>query len=217
MMLASIALFLGFLVALPTTHSFFAPVRSPRVLVVTTSSLLRRFAVAGSGGRADGVPEMNYRSTHRPYSAEWAAERGMEPGFGGVWPGNPEAEKFKVTVKSRKTGETFLTEVAKDRYIYYAFEEDRTSLPIENSHKMCRQGCCTICAARIIEGKVKMDAPLGLLKELRGQNYGLLCCAMPRSDVVVELQDEDEMYKRQWSEGFEGGGVEWGGVFMDED
>jgi hypothetical protein len=30
-------------------------------------------------------------------------------------------------------------------------------------------------------------------------------------------KDEDEMYIRQWSEGFEGGGVEWGGVMMDED
>jgi hypothetical protein len=34
---------------------------------------------------------------------------------------------------------------------------------------------------------------------------------------VCQLQDEDEMYIKQWSEGFEGGGKEWGGVFMDED
>ena len=164
----------------------------------------------------DPLP-MDYRSEHAPYSEEWAAERGMEPGFGGVWPGSPDAKKYKVTVRSRKTNETFVTNVANDRYIYYAFEEERKQLPIVNSHKMCRQGCCTICAAKIVDGKVKMDAPLGLLKELRNQNYGLLCCAMPRSDIVVELQDEDEMYVRQWSEGFEGGGGEWGGVFIDED
>ena len=164
----------------------------------------------------DPLP-MNYRSEHPPYSEEWAAERGMEPGFGGVWPGNPDAKKYKVTVISRKTNETFTAQVANDRYVYYAFEEERKQLPIVNSHKMCRQGCCTICAAKVIEGKVKMDAPLGLLKELRGQNYGLLCCSMPRSDIVVELQDEDEMYIRQWSEDFEGGGVEWGGFFLDED
>ena len=160
---------------------------------------------------------MNYRSDHAPYSAEWAAERGMEPGHGGVWPGNPDAEKFKVTVISKKTNETFVTEVAKDRYIYYAFEEKRQDLPIVNARRMCRQGCCTICAAKIIDGKVKMDAPLGLLKELREQNYGLLCCSTPRSDLTVVLQDEDEMYVRQWAEGFEGGGTEWGGFFLDED
>ena len=30
--------------------------------------------------------------------------------------------------------------------------------------------------------------------------------AYPRSDMVIELQDEDEMYVKQWSEGFEGVG-----------
>lgn len=180
-------------------------------------STVAAFPVSSSAGGEPERVDMDYRSEHPPYSAEWAAERGMEPGYGGVWPGNPEAKKYKVTVRSRKTNETFVTEVANDRYVYYAFEEERKQLPIVNSHKMCRQGCCTICAAKIVEGKMKMDAPLGLLKELRGANYGLLCCAMPRSDVVVELQDEDEMYVRQWSDGFEGGGVEWGGVFLDED
>ena len=164
-----------------------------------------------------GGGQMDYRSDYRPYSTEWAAERGMEPGYGGVWPGNPKAETFNVTVISRKTNETFSTEVAKDRYIYYAFEEKMLDLPVVNARRMCRQGCCTICAAKIVEGKVKMDAPLGLLKELRDQKYGLMCCAMPRSDLTLVLQDEDEMYIRQWAEGFEGGGTEWGGFFLDED
>ena len=164
-----------------------------------------------------GGGDIDYRSDHQPYSAEWAAERGMEPGYGGVWPGNPEAETFKVTVINRKTNETFVTDVAKDRYIYYAFEEKKLDLPVVNARRMCRQGCCTICAAKIVEGKLKMDAPLGLLKELRDQQYGLMCCAMPRSDLTLVLQDEDEMYQRQWAEGFEGGGTEWGGFFLDED
>lgn len=41
--------------------------------------------------------------------------------------------------------------------------------------------------------------------------------AYPRSDMVIELQDEDEMYVKQWSEGFEGGGVQWGGFLPDDD
>ena len=28
-----------------------------------------------------------------PFSREWALARGMEPGFGGLWPGNPDAKK----------------------------------------------------------------------------------------------------------------------------
>jgi len=87
-----------------------------------------------------------------------------------------------------------------------------------NIARMCRQGCCTICTGKILNsGKVKMDAPLGLLKELRDKGYTLTCCAMPRSELVLELQDEDETYIKQWSEGFEGGGIEWGGFLPDED
>jgi hypothetical protein len=40
-------------------------------------------------------------------SAEWARRRGLEPGYGGYWPGNPDAKKYKVTIKSKKTGEEF--------------------------------------------------------------------------------------------------------------
>ena len=58
---------------------------------------------------------------------------------------------------------------------------------------MCRQGCCTICTAKIInDGKVKMDTPLGLLKDMRDEGYFLTCCAYPKSDIVCELQDEGE-------------------------
>jgi ferredoxin len=151
------------------------------------------------------------------YSAEWAKRRGMEPGYGGVWPGDPNIGTYKVTIISKKTNETFVQDVPKDRYFYYAFEQAGIDLPMENKPRMCRQGCCTICAVKIIEGKVKMDAPLGLLKELRNQGYALSCCAYPRSDIICELQDEDEMYIKQWSEGFEGGGIEWGGFLPDDD
>ena len=149
--------------------------------------------------------------------AEWARQRGMEPGYGGIWPGNPDAKKYKVTVKSKKTGEEFTAMVPNDRYIYFYFEEQGIDLPIINQARMCRQGCCTICTAKVEEGKVKMDAPLGLLKDFRDKDFALTCCSYPRSDIVCVLQDEDEMYVRQWSEGFEGGGVEWGGFFLDED
>lgn len=150
-------------------------------------------------------------------SLEWARRRGMEPGYGGLWPGDPNAERFNVTIVSRKTRETFTQMVPKDRYIYYYFEEQGVDLPVINKPRMCRQGCCTICAMKLVEGKVKMDAPLGLLKEMREQGYALSCCAFPRSDLVCELQDEDFMYIKQWGEGFEGGGVVWGGVLPDDD
>ena len=150
---------------------------------------------------------------------EWAKARGMEPGFGGIWPGDPNAKKYNVTVRSKKSGESFTLDVPIDRYIFFYFEEQGIELPVVNIARMCRQGCCTICTGKILNegGKLKMDAPLGLLKEFRDQGYALTCCAFPRSDLVLELQNEDETFIKQWSEGFEGGGVEWGGFLPDED
>ena len=156
----------------------------------------------------------------RMYSPEWAKERGLEPGFGGVWPGNPNAKKYSVTLKSKKEGGgEYTLMVPSDRYIFFYFEEMGIDLPIVNKARMCRQGCCTICTVKVTNegGKVKMDAPLGLLKEVRDKNYALTCCSFPRSDLVCELQDEDETYIKQWSEGFEGGGIEWGGFLPEDD
>jgi hypothetical protein len=69
-----------------------------------------------------------------------------------------------------------------------------------------------------------MDSPLGLLKQFRYKRnddkdakYVLMCCTYPKSDLILDIQGEDEMYVRQWSEGFEGGGVEWGGFLPDDD
>jgi hypothetical protein len=38
-----------------------------------------------------------------------------------------------------------------------------------------------------------------------------------RSDLELVLQDEDEMYVKQWGQYFESGGVEWGGVLPEDD
>lgn len=148
---------------------------------------------------------------------EWAKKRGMVPGFGGLWQGDPNAEKFKVTIKSKKAGEEYTCLVPKDRYIFYVFEEEGIDLPLPLKERMCRQGCCTICSMKVVEGKSKMDAPLGLLKELREEGYTLTCCTYPKSDMVLEMLEEDQIFIKQWSEGFEGGGVEWGGFLPEED
>lgn len=178
---------------------------------------------------------------------EWAKARGLEPGFGGYWPGDPNAPTHKVSFVSNTTGEIIaLLDVPRDRYIFFYFEEMGLDLPIINKQRMCRQGCCTVCTGKVIgdivpqlhaiynplhdlpyvfsscgcsytEGKVKMDSPLGLLKDMRKQGYILTCTSYPRSDLTIVLQDEDEMYVKQWGESFEGGGVEWGGFLPDDD
>ena len=190
------------------------------VVVYLTASIYRTMAMLSTMHAKKSFQKLQVTSgkeiTIR--GTEWARMRGMEPGFGGIWPGDPDAPKFKVTVRSKKTGDEFVLDVPSDRYIFFYFEEQGIELPVVNIARMCRQGCCTICTGKIMNsGKAKMDAPLGLLKELRDEGYTLTCCTMPRSELVLELQDEDETFIRQWSDGFEGGGVEWGGFFPDED
>lgn len=46
-------------------------------------------------------------------------------------------------------------DVPVDRYIYFATEDAGIDVPIINKHKMCRNGCCTTCAAKVVEGKVR--------------------------------------------------------------
>lgn len=41
--------------------------------------------------------------------------------------------------------------------------------------------------------QVKPEGALGLLKDLRQEGYILTCCSYPKSDLVLEVQDEDEV------------------------
>ena len=88
---------------------------------------------------------------------------GVEPGFGGYWPGDPLAKRHNVTIVSGQ--ESFSLMVPEDRYIYFYFEEQGVDLPIVNKPRMCRQGCCTICTAKVLtpDSEVDMDEPLGVL------------------------------------------------------
>ena len=40
---------------------------------------------------------------------------------------------------------------------------------------------------------MKSEGALGLVKDLRQEGYTLTCCSYPISDLVLELQEEDEV------------------------
>lgn len=93
--------------------------------------------------------------------------------------------------------------------------EDESGVRLPSS---CRHGCCTTCAVRVTAGEVDQREALGLLREMRDAGYALLCVSRPRSDITCVLQQEDEVYVKQFGSSFEAGGVEWGGVLgPDED
>jgi ferredoxin len=122
----------------------------------------------------------------------------------------PGAKTYTVTVHGREAGVVHTLQVPEDRYIWWAMEDAGFDLPAS-----CRNGCCTTCAVRVKSGTVQQDEALGLLRQMRDKKYALLCVSYPRSDVVCELQDEDEVYLQQFGDSFESGGVEWGGVMAD--
>lgn len=120
-------------------------------------------------------------------------------------------QTYRVTVRHRQTGQTYQIDVPKDRYILHTFESQGHTLPF-----LCRNGACTTCAARVISGDLYQPEAMGLSPELQRQGYALLCVSYPRSDLVVETQDEDEVYELQFGQYFGRGRVR-PGLPLEED
>lgn len=55
----------------------------------------------------------------------------------------------------------------------------------------CRNGSCGACKGRVVEGEVDLgDAPeTSLSSAEREEGYALLCCAHPRSDLLLEVRE----------------------------
>ncbi|NMF84000.1 2Fe-2S iron-sulfur cluster-binding protein [Nodosilinea sp. P-1105] len=116
-----------------------------------------------------------------------------------------------VTIYHRDLHQTYTVEVPEDRYILQAAENQGASLPFS-----CRNGACTTCAVRILEGEVDQPEAMGLSPDLRRQGYALLCVSYPRSDLRVETQDEDEVYELQFGRYFGKGKVRFGLPIEDD-
>ena len=118
---------------------------------------------------------------------------------------------YQITIRDRNTGETHTVEVPEDRYILQTAEKQDTPLPFS-----CRNGACTTCAVKIISGEIYQPEAMGLSPKLKEQGYALLCVSYPRSDLVVETQDEDEVYELQFGRYFGKGKVIFG-LPLDEE
>lgn len=109
---------------------------------------------------------------------------------------------FPITVHWRQANRTIRHEVAEGDYILRSFEAQGDPLPFS-----CRNGCCTACAVRVLEGSIDQREALGLSRETRRQGYGLLCVARAIGPLEVETQDEDEVYELQFGRHFGRGRV----------
>ena len=119
--------------------------------------------------------------------------------------------QHRITVHWRQLNRTITHEVAEGDYILRSFELQGDRLPFS-----CRNGCCTSCAVRVLEGELDQREAMGLSKELRARGYGLLCVARATGPLVAETQDEDEVYELQFGRHFGRGSVR-AGLPLEED
>jgi len=119
--------------------------------------------------------------------------------------------QYQVTVHHQQTKEVYTFTVPEDRYILHSAEEKGYTLPFS-----CRNGACTSCAVKILSGKIAQPEAMGLSPELQEQGYALLCVSYACSDLVVETQEEDEVYELQFGRHFARGKVRFG-FPLDED
>ena len=159
---------------------------------------VRRARVQATGGSAPGAsegPGLSVEGGGRSGAVARAARARTAEGSMRVEGerGGPGVATRRVTILNPHTGQELSLPVAEDEYVLFSFEEQGFDLPFS-----CRQGACTTCAFKVLEGKVHQPEAMGVGRDLREEGYGLTCVAYPRSDLVLELQDEDEVYDRQF-------------------
>lgn len=120
-------------------------------------------------------------------------------------------QTFTIHIRDRHRGHEYKVPVPADHYILESIEQAGVCLPFA-----CRNGACTTCAVRVVSGDLYQPEAMGLSLELQQQGYALLCVSYPRSDLVVETQDEDEVYELQFGQYFGKGKVR-AGLPLDEE
>jgi ferredoxin len=118
---------------------------------------------------------------------------------------------YQITIRDRQKNIEHQVEVAADRYILHSAESQGIELPFS-----CRNGACTACAVKIESGNLYQPEAMGLSPKLKERGYALLCVSYPRSDLIVETQDEDEVYELQFGRYFAKGKVSFG-LPLDEE
>jgi len=102
-----------------------------------------------------------------------------------------------ITILDRQRQREYTAQVPSDRYILEALEAQGIDLPFA-----CRQGACTTCAVRIKAGQMEQSEAIGIGAELKSAGYGLICIGRAQSSLILETQDEDEVYELQFGRYF---------------
>jgi ferredoxin len=101
------------------------------------------------------------------------------------------ATAYQVTL--HHCGQTYRFPASADQTVLQAALEHGIELP-----SSCQAGVCTTCAGRLRSGSVTQTEAMGIGPELQAQGFVLLCVAYATSDLEVETDQEDEVYRLQF-------------------
>jgi ferredoxin len=98
------------------------------------------------------------------------------------------------TVELIHQGKSHTIQVPENETILSVADAQGLDLP-----SSCIAGVCTTCAAKIVNGgTVDQTDGMGVSQDLQQQGYALLCIAFPRSDLQIETEKEETVYKLQF-------------------
>jgi ferredoxin len=95
---------------------------------------------------------------------------------------------YQIRLFNQAEGIDQTVEVPADSYILETAEEQGMELP-----SSCRQGVCSTCAVKTIEGTVDQSEGSYLSEEQIAQGYVLICISHPLSNCVFETHKEEEV------------------------
>jgi len=96
------------------------------------------------------------------------------------------ANSYQVRLFNEAEGINQTVEVPEDRYILETAEEQGMTLPYS-----CRQGVCSTCTVKMIEGKVDQSEGTYLNEEQIAKGYVLICIAHPKANCVFETHKQE--------------------------